>query len=199
MYCLRRALAAAGGEDIDLVIAVRADEVAHVLGDAEDFDVHLVEHLDGLARILQRNVGGRGDDDGAGQRHGLGQRDHHVAGAGRQIDDEVVELSPGHAPEELLDDAVQHGTAPHQRLVSGIQIADRDGANAVALGGNDAVVGSQLGLAACAQHQRNVGAVDVGVEQSDLEAEARQSQREIDGESGFADSALAGADGNDLS
>ena len=38
---LRRALAAAGGEDIDLVIAVRADEVAHVLDDAEDFDAHL--------------------------------------------------------------------------------------------------------------------------------------------------------------
>ena len=57
--------------------------------------------------------------------------------------------------------------------------------------------GRQLRFAACAQHQRNVGTIDVGVKQSDLEAEARQGQRKIDGERGFADSALAGTDCDD--
>ena len=156
-----------------------------------------LEHLDGLARILQGNIGGRGDDDRAGQRHRLGQRDRDVAGAGRQIDDEIVEFSPGHLPQKLLDDPMQHGTAPDQRLVAGIQVADGDDANAEALGGNDHVAFGQLGLAACAQHQRNVGPIDVGIEQSDLEAKASQGQRKIDGERGFADSTLAGTDCDD--
>src|SRR6185369_2437653 len=43
-------------KDVDFVIAVRADEVAHVLHHAYDVDLHLPEHLDGFACILQRNV-----------------------------------------------------------------------------------------------------------------------------------------------
>ena len=117
---------------------------------------------------------GRGDDDRAGQRHRLGKRDRDVAGAGRQIDDEIVEFAPGHLPQELLDDSMQHGTAPHQRLVAGIQVADGDDANAEALGGNDHVVFGQLRLAGCAQHQGDVGTIDVGIEQADLEAKAGQ-------------------------
>ena len=69
--------------------------------------------------------------------------------------------------------------------------------NAEALGGNDHVVFGQLRLAACAQHQGNVGAIDVGIEKADLEAKARQGERKIDGERGFADSTFAGADCND--
>ena len=79
----RGALGAALGEDVDLVMAMRAGEVAHVFDDAEDFDVDLGEHLEGLAGVLQADVAGRGDDDGAGERHGLHQGDDHVAGAGR--------------------------------------------------------------------------------------------------------------------
>src|SRR5579862_9538496 len=70
---LRGALAAALGEDVNLVLAMRADEIAHVLDDAENVDLHLLEHLDRLARVLQRDVAGRGYDDGPGQRHGLHQ------------------------------------------------------------------------------------------------------------------------------
>jgi len=56
---LRHIFGAAAGENIDLMIAVRTGEKAHVLDHADDIDFHLLEHLDGLARILQRNVGGR--------------------------------------------------------------------------------------------------------------------------------------------
>src|ERR1019366_7961123 len=37
---------AAGAEDVGALIAVRADEAAHVLDDAEDRHVELAEHLD---------------------------------------------------------------------------------------------------------------------------------------------------------
>src|SRR5208337_686796 len=49
---LRRLFRAAAREDVDFVLAVRADEVAHVFYHADDIHFHLAEHLNGLARIL---------------------------------------------------------------------------------------------------------------------------------------------------
>ena len=43
----------AAREDIDFVLAMRADKVTHVLDHADDVHLHLAKHLDGLARILQ--------------------------------------------------------------------------------------------------------------------------------------------------
>ena len=48
-----------------------------------------------------------------------------------------------------------------------------------------------------AEHQGNVGAVDVGVEQPDFVAHARERDGEIDGQRGLADAAFAGPDGDD--
>src|ERR1035437_2198039 len=45
-------LSAALGENVDLLMAVRALEVAHVFDHADDVDFHGVEHLDCLARVL---------------------------------------------------------------------------------------------------------------------------------------------------
>ena len=98
------------------------------------------EHLESLARILQADVAGRGDDDGAGERDGLHQRDDHVAGAGRQIDDEVVEFAPVHLLQKLADDLVEHGSAHDHGLVAGRDVADGDGLDAVRVVGLDLVV-----------------------------------------------------------
>jgi hypothetical protein len=43
--------------------AVRADVHRHVLDDAEDRDADLLEHLEALARVDERDVLRRGDDD----------------------------------------------------------------------------------------------------------------------------------------
>src|ERR1700722_14063392 len=71
----RRALGAASGEDVDLLMAVRASEVAHVLDDAEDFDIDLCKHLEGFACVLQADIAGRGDDNGSCKRNSLDQGD----------------------------------------------------------------------------------------------------------------------------
>ena len=63
----------------------------------------------------------------------------HVAGARRQIDHEVIQLAPIHAAQELLDDAVQHRPAPHQRLVAGIEKPHRHQLDAVVLERLDAL------------------------------------------------------------
>src|ERR1035437_9638647 len=72
---LRGARPAALGEDVNLVLAMRADEETHVLHDADDVHLHLLKHLEGFARVLQRYVARRGDHDCARQRHSLHQRD----------------------------------------------------------------------------------------------------------------------------
>ena len=66
-------LAAAFAEDAFFVAAVRADMQAHVLDHAEHRDADLLEHLQALARIDQRDVLRRGDDHRAGDRHVLRQ------------------------------------------------------------------------------------------------------------------------------
>src|SRR5262245_40853293 len=53
---LGRALRSALRKDVDLLMAVRAGEVAHVLDDAEDFDIHLMKHLQRLPRVLEAYV-----------------------------------------------------------------------------------------------------------------------------------------------
>jgi hypothetical protein len=83
----RHAIAAAGTEDVLGMAALGADVDAHVLDDAEDGDADLLEHLQALARVEQRDVLRRGDDHRAGHRHLLRQRELDVAGARRHVDD----------------------------------------------------------------------------------------------------------------
>ncbi len=84
---------------------------------------HLLKHVHGFARIFERYIGRRRYDDGAGQRRGLNQRELDVAGARRQIDDQIIELAPIDIAKELLNDAVEHGAAPHERLIARIEEA----------------------------------------------------------------------------
>ncbi len=171
--------------------------MAHVLNDAEDFDIDLVEHFEGLARILQGDVGWGGDDNSAGERHGLHEGDDDVAGAGREVDEEDVEVAPFHLLQKLADDLVKHGAAHDEGLVAGGDESDGDDFDAVGEVGLDLVVGEDAGLLRSAHHERDVGAVDVGVDEADAMAELSERDGEVDGEGGFADAALAGSDGDD--
>ena len=93
------------------------DEVAHVLGDAEERHVHLLEHEAALARHLGgRRLRGR-DDDRAVQRKRLDERKLGVAGARGQVDQEHVQFAPFHVLDELLDGLHDHRPAPDDRRV----------------------------------------------------------------------------------
>ena len=93
----RLGLAAGAGvrEDVGASAAMRAEEKAHVLDDAEKRSVDLLEHRDRAARVDQREVLRRRDDDRAGQRDVLRHRQLGVAGARRHVDDQDVERAPG--------------------------------------------------------------------------------------------------------
>ena len=92
---------------------------------------------------------------------------------------------------------MQHRAAPDQRLVAGIQKSNRDDFEPVSFERLNAVVAKNFGLRVDAEHQRDVGPVDVGIEQADLVSELRQDNREIDGERGLSHTAFAGTDGDD--
>ena len=90
-----------------------AAQVRHVLDHAEQAHVRLARHLRGADGDLLRGAVRRRDDERLGAREQLPERDRYVAGAGRHVDDEHVQLAPVDVREELLERAVQHRAAPH--------------------------------------------------------------------------------------
>src|SRR5260370_15920820 len=79
---LRLAPRAAMAEDVAALAAMRAEEIAHVLDDAEHGHVDLAEHVEAFARIEEGDVLRRRDDYGARERHLLRHGKLSVAGAG---------------------------------------------------------------------------------------------------------------------
>ena len=65
---LRLVARAAVGENVGAAAAMRADEIAHVLDDAEHRHLDLLEHRDAAPRVDQREVLRRRDDHRAGER-----------------------------------------------------------------------------------------------------------------------------------
>lgn len=124
----------------------------------------------------------------------LGHGDRDVAGARREVEQEDVEVTPEDVGEELLEGPVEHRSAPHDRLVAGHEHADRDDLHVVRDGRQDHLV--DLGrLVLDAQHAGDREAVDVGVDDAHLEALLGEGGREVGGDRGFADAALARRDG----
>src|ERR1051326_6257710 len=101
---MREPVAAAFAEEGHWLPAVDAFEPAHVLDDPEDRDLDPLEHADAAQSVADRDFLWGRDDDRAGERSGLDQRQLRVAGARRHVDDEIIELTPGDVPEKLPDD-----------------------------------------------------------------------------------------------
>src|ERR1017187_8153573 len=92
---------------------------------------------------------------------------------------------------------MQHRAAPDERLVSRVEEADRDNLEPMRVDGRELAFAYHLGLLVGAEHERDVGPVDVAVEQSNFVAHLTEGDCQIDRERGLADSALAGTDGDD--
>src|SRR5437588_653371 len=104
-------------KDLAAATAMRAQEIAHVLDDAEHRHLDLGEHVEALAGVEERDVLRRRDDDGAGERYLLRHRQLRVAGTGRHVGDHDVELAPldlapPPLPEATATIAPTPGTAP---------------------------------------------------------------------------------------
>src|SRR5215472_4226824 len=154
-------------EDLLAVAALRAEVVRHVLDDPEDRHVDLLKHREALAGVDQRDVLGRRDDDGAGEPDLLGQRQLSVARAGRQVDDQLVELAPRDVLEKLLDRFHHHWSAPDDGLVHVHEEPERHDLHAVALDRHDLVRLVDVGLFVDAHHHLLGRAIDVRIHEPD--------------------------------
>src|SRR5215472_13180643 len=110
---------AAVTEDLAAAAAVRTQEIAHVLDDAEHRHVDLLEHVEPLAGVQERNVLRGRDNDRPGERHLLRHRQLRIASPRRHVDDHDVEPTPIDFAQHLLQGAHHHRPAPDHRRVLG--------------------------------------------------------------------------------
>jgi hypothetical protein len=113
----------------------------------------------------------------------------------RASSSETSELAPIHAAQELLDHAVKHGSAPDQRLVPGIQKPHGHQLHAIFFERLNAFADG-VGGSIDSHHQRDVGAINIGIEQTDSAAKPGERNREIDGNRGLANASFTGSDGD---
>ncbi len=92
---------------------------------------------------------------------------------------------------------MQHWSAPDDGLVAGIEESDGDDFQAERFDRLDAVFADHARLRVHAQHQRDVGAVDIGVEQADFVSHLGEGNGQIHRQRGLADASLARTDGDD--
>lgn len=184
-------LAAAFAENVVDVAIVRADEVAHVFNEAQNGDVDFGEHGSGLAGIDEGNFLRGGDDDGAVERDGLNNGELDIAGAGREIEDEVVEVIPSDLAEELLGVAGGDGTADDDGSVIAEEEAHGDELEAVVFDRDDLLGLVLHGVLRCSHHESDGGTVEVAVAKADAGTGLGKGDGEIGGDSAFADTTLA--------
>ena len=184
-------------EEFGPVAACGADVVAHVLHDPEDRHVDLLKHVDAPCHVEQGDILRRRDDHRAGERHPLRHGELRIAGAGRQVAEQHVELAPIDVPHHLLQRLHHHRSTPDHGGILGNQKADGHALDPVIRHGAQRAFAHHLGLAAEIEHARNRRPVDVAVEQTDSDILGGHRGRDVDGGGRLADSALAGCDGDD--
>ena len=140
-----------------------------------------------------------GDDEHLGGGNLLAQAHGDVAGAGWQVEQQVVEISPVHVGQQLGEGAVEDRATPGDDIVLvGLHHADADRLDAHGGHRQEQVVQRGGVGVTCTEHVGNRVAVDVGVQQTDRSAQSSQGQGQVDGHRRLADAALAGGHGNDL-
>ncbi len=191
--------AAVAAENGFVVAALAANVDRHVFQHAEDGNVDLLEHVHGFAGVNQGDVLRGGHDYRAGHRNFLGQGELDVAGAGRQVDKQVVHIVPFALKQELLQGLADHRAAPDDGLAGVDQKAYRHDLDAVCRAYGDEFAVGLIGLAVGhAEHGRLAWAVQIRIQYADPCAHFGHGDGQIGGSGGFADAAFAGSDGYDV-
>ncbi|CAN4012882.1 signal peptidase I, partial [Dysosmobacter welbionis] len=172
MVALRSFGSFALAEEMDLLPAVRAGDIAHVLHQAHDGDLHHLCHLHGFLHHHAHQLLGRGHDHDAVQGNGLEHTEGHIAGSRRHIHEQVVAV-PQHVSPELLDHAGDDRAPPDDR----VRLVGQQQVGAHHLNAGFGHHGIQARLAACglavdAEGLGDGGTGDVGIQNADLMAPA---------------------------
>ena len=184
-------------EDMRFVPAIGTYISRHVLDQAQNRGLESAEHVDRLACIQQSHILRGRDDQCAGQLGSLAQGQLHIPGAGRQVDDQHVQLAPVHLPQHLLQRPHQHRTAPDDCLVLFHHEADGHHSDAMGVQRFDDLAIGRCGLALGAHHPRLRGTIYIGIQQPHLAPGLGQRHRQVGRHGGFAHPALARSNGQD--
>ncbi len=99
----------------------------------------------------------------------LADGDRHVTGAGRQVEEQYVEIAPVDVGEHLHERAVEHRAAPgHDLVATGLEHADADHAHVEHRDRHDHLFDLSGALVGDTEHGGDRVAVDVGVQDPDL-------------------------------
>ena len=125
-----------------------------------------------------------------------------VGGAGRRVEDKVVQFAPVGVGNELLQCVRGHAAAPQRGRVGVDEEADGEYLHTVFIGRDEelppvALFGEDA-FRLQVEHFGNGRPEDVGIEQSDLVAELGQGHRQVGGHGALAHAAFAGTDGDDV-
>ena len=96
------------------------DEVRHVLDDAENRFLQLMDEVGGLAHDHRRQRLRHRDEHDAVDRKRLQHGQRRVGGSRRKVDEQKVELAPEHLFVKLTDDAGDDRAAPDHRGIFAI-------------------------------------------------------------------------------
>ena len=91
---MRHFFATFSAEDVFGMAALAAHMHCHVFHNAQNRHADFLEHAYAFHGVNQGNVLRRGDDDRAGQRHALAQRQLDIAGARWHIHNQIIEVAP---------------------------------------------------------------------------------------------------------
>src|SRR5882672_1319300 len=91
------------------------DVVTHVLDDAKDRHFHLAKHRNASLDIEQRDILRSAHNHPAVERNFLRKSQGRISGAWRQINDEIIQLSPNHITQKLTDDPHNNRSTPNDR------------------------------------------------------------------------------------
>ena len=155
-------LPAAGLPNTSMRVPSGSFEPGHVLDDAGDPLSGLQCDRPGAFGDLRGRLLRCRDDQDLGVRNQLCDRDRDVAGAGRQVEQQDVEVAPEDVGEELLQRAVQHRSAPYHGRVALGELRDRDHLHVVRDRRHDHPL-DLGGPGVRAEHAGDGMAVDVGV------------------------------------
>ncbi len=177
-------------EDIRSLAAMRTDKGAHILDDPQNGHIHLFEHLQALTRINQRQILRGRNNHGPRQRHLLRQRQLRIPRARRHVQNQHVQLAPFHFAHHLHQGGNHHRAAPDHRRFLVHQEPHRHHLQTILVNRHNPFV-HDIGPLGDPHQTRDRRAVDIRIQQTNLQPQRPQAQRKIDRGGRFANPALA--------
>ena len=153
----------------------------HVFHHSQHRRPRLLKHLHSPHDVGKSHVLRRGDNHSTVEFESTRKRQLHVAGARRQVEYEVVQLSPCRFFYELLERARQHRAAPGQGVALTHEQAHRNQLHTVAFHRHKTplLIATRAVFVTHAHDQVLAGAINISVEQAYTLATRRQGQGKV--------------------